>query len=359
MLSEIEYSDRGAQYRLPYTSEEIVKLPYSSEKIDLLFEFYDLNQNPLFDDHLYSWSFTFNDTPKTLRGRKLTLEDVPSGKSSLKIQDKYGGGKKLISIHRQSFWQKFRLPIIAIVALFLLLFSLIHLQIKRSKERRQATKDRNQAQINALQLRALNSQMNPHFIYNALGSIQYFIQTGQMDEADEYLADFALLTRRILNAASKDEISIREELSLLELYVRLEQMRSDTGFSYEFKVDDEVDLETKIPPMILQPILENAINHGLGHLETDKGFLRIEIIAQEDEEILVIVTDNGIGRERSQKLKSTGYTSRGLSLIEERSKLMSQSTKHAVRVKVDDLDPRQEDVGTVVKISFGLRNIVA
>ena len=153
--------------------------------------------------------------------------------------------------------------------------------------------------------------MNPHFIFNALGSIQYFIQTYDTVKADEFLSNFAMLMRSILESSKSKYISLSEEIKLIELYVGLEKIRFENLFDYQIAIDDNLDLESKVPPMIIQPFVENAINHGLYHLKGRKGLLNLTFDAINNNELKISISDNGIGRKAAAKLRNKNHKSRG------------------------------------------------
>ncbi len=140
----------------------------------------------------------------------------------------------------------------------------------------------------------LRSQMNPHFIYNSLNSIQSFISSNQSYEAEKYLAQFAKLIRGILENSRTDLISLEKEIEVLTLYLNLEQLRFENRFSYSIHVDDEIEQDfISIPPMLVQPFIENAILHGFKN--KNKGEINIHFNEKEDF-LICIIDDNGIGR---------------------------------------------------------------
>ena len=204
--------------------------------------------------------------------------------------------------------------------------------------------------ISELQLASLQAQMNPHFIFNALGAIQYFIQTQDSDKADEYLSDFAKLMRKILESSKKKYVSIKEELKMLELYIGLEKLRFEDMFDYEIVVEEEIDVEMKIPPMIIQPIIENAINHGIYHLTDRQGKLTILLAEKAEACIMLTVTDNGVGRKKAQELRSKIHASRGMQIVKERIETINKTEEMKVELFTDDLVDNDLPKGTEVKI---------
>lgn len=174
------------------------------------------------------------------------------------------------------------------------------------------------------ELKALRSQMNPHFIFNSLNSISDFISKNDVKKADEYLIKFSKLTRAILENSEKKWVSIEEDLGLMELYMQIESLRLKNKFSYTINVDDAIDMEdTLIPPLILQPFIENSIWHGLAK-KTESGHITISM-RKSKELIHCIVEDNGVGRSKTQSMPS-GKSSMGVKITRNRLDIIN-STK--------------------------------
>jgi hypothetical protein len=216
-------------------------------------------------------------------------------------------------------------------------FSFIGYFIIKRIEKNEAEKTANNKKIIGLELSALQGQMNPHFIFNSLGAIQYFIQTHDAEKADDYLSNFAKLMRMILESSKSRYITIRDELQLLDLYIGLEHIRFEEKFSYELKIDEDLDLEFKIPPMIVQPYIENAINHGIVNLKNKLGKLIISVNNIDQDTIQMIISDNGIGRDEAQKLVNKTHKSRGMQIVKERIQSFNTSDNFHVSSDIDDL----------------------
>lgn len=203
-----------------------------------------------------------------------------------------------------------------------------------------------------LLLRSLRTQMNPHFIFNALNSVNNFIAKNDEKAANKFLTDFSRLMRRVLDHSKKDFISFEEEIELNELYLRLEHFRFRDKFNYSFKNDMvENGHDLTVPPMLIQPFIENAVWHGLRYKE-GKGQLDVQISSENGKHI-VSIQDNGIGRAKSKALKTANqktYKSTGLENIERRVALINKLYKKNYAIEVSDLDPEAEDKGTLVKI---------
>ena len=185
-------------------------------------------------------------------------------------------------------------------------------------------------QISDLEAKALRAQMNPHFVFNSLNAIQECIVTGRVDEAYTYLTKFSRLLRLVLEHSDIGEVTMEEELEVLDLYISLEKLRFKNDMHYQFELDDELDPEEIwIPPMLIQPHLENAIWHGLRHKEGEKNLL-LSIKETIPDYLEVIIQDNGIGRSKSSMLKKDrlggrNHQSKGKKLSENRMEVMSKT----------------------------------
>ena len=206
-----------------------------------------------------------------------------------------------------------------------------------------------------LALKGLRSQMNPHFIFNALNSVNNYIARNDERSANRYLSDFSQLMRTVLENSEKDLIPLSEELELLELYLKLEHARFPDKFDYEIHADAGVDLEAfQIPPMLLQPYLENAVWHGLRYKE-EKGMLRVELRPLAARAVTITVTDDGIGRKRSAAAKTRNQQrqpSRGMGNIRRRIEILNRMYGDRITVSVYDLNPD----GSGTKVVLNLRN---
>jgi sensor histidine kinase YesM len=191
--------------------------------------------------------------------------------------------------------------------------------------------------IKESELRTLRSQINPHFVFNSLNSIKSYILTHRSIEAAEYLTDFSVLMRSILQHSKEQLISLTDELETAVLYVRLEQLRFEENFEFIYESDESIDTdEILAPPMLLQPYIENAIKHGLMNKQ-EKRILELKI-RQLETSIEIIIEDNGIGREQAALLRKNlpKYQSMGMNINDERIKLLSQANDLHIQILVED-----------------------
>jgi LytS/YehU family sensor histidine kinase len=208
----------------------------------------------------------------------------------------------------------------------------------------------------------LRLQMNPHFLFNSLSSIQHLIVSQQTTKAYKYLTVFSNFLRTLLNFAEKNFIPLDEELKILNMYMELESLRFDQSFTYEITVDESLtNDEILLPSLMIQPFAENAIWHGLLHKEGDKK-LSIRINNISEEYLTCIIEDNGIGRIKSaeiqkNKIKATLHESKGIGIIQERLNLMQQKTGKPATVEIIDLSNNlNQATGTKVIITIPYYN---
>jgi LytS/YehU family sensor histidine kinase len=205
--------------------------------------------------------------------------------------------------------------------------------------------------IAEVELSMLRSQMNPHFIFNSLHSIHNYIWDNKQEDAAEYLIKFAKLIRRILEFSAENSISLLDEIENLKLYIALEHRRTNAKFSYTINTENIIGKyrNLKVPPLIYQPFIENAIWHGLNNLADNSGELQITF-SIEKENLYCQIQDNGIGREAASKLKSkqnNANKSMGISITQKRIDQFSKNDKNAL--VYNDLP-----IGTIVKIKLPL-----
>lgn len=223
-----------------------------------------------------------------------------------------------------------------------------------SRSRREALL---KAQLADLERSALQAQMNPHFIFNSLNSIQSYIANNENDKANRFLAKFSRLIRAMLNHSRSSLITLKEEIESLSLYMQLEKMRFKDKFDFEITVDPDLEPEAvKLPPLLIQPYLENAIIHGLAQARsTGKIDLYYMLVGRY---LLATVTDNGIGIEASRKLKDGTqalHKSVGMSITQKRLQLLDEGDADP-KVKIEEITDRHGEVlGTKVEVRIRVR----
>jgi hypothetical protein len=333
-----------------------ISLPIGSKVIDIRFQGLAFPS----DDRLsYSYRLAADEDWIDIGKNKLvTLPALSPGDYSFEV--KAGAPTSTAPVRRlvirvpAAFYQ--RLWFIVIIGLSLIcgmyLFYRFRIRTIRSKEEAKTEVNKRMAE---LELKALRSQINPHFMFNSLNSIKDFILQAQTEKAAEYLSDFAHLIRRILQHSREKVISLKEELETLILYIDLEQLRFENAFDFNCIVDDNIDLEeVHIPPMLLQPYIENAIWHGLMH-KADKGNLTLSFYRKSDC-VLCEIDDDGIGRERARELKSLSavrYKSMGMGITKDRIEILNKMNSLGISVIVEDKrDPAGNALGTKVTLQI-------
>jgi LytS/YehU family sensor histidine kinase len=208
-------------------------------------------------------------------------------------------------------------------------------------------------QLAQAETKALRAQMNPHFIFNSLNSINSFVIDQKHEIASDYLIKFSKLIRLILDNSRSEMISIEKELETLKLYVLLESARFDNKFKCLYHIAEDVNTNSiMIPPMLLQPFVENAIWHGLMQKE-DEGVIIVEIKLENEEFLNIAIIDDGIGREKAAELKSKSAThkSHGLKVTSQRIEMMNKLNSTGATVNVIDLkDAEGRALGTKVEL---------
>lgn len=219
-------------------------------------------------------------------------------------------------------------------------------RVRAEEEKREAQHKlmRTQQKMTEVEMQALRAQMNPHFIFNCLNSINRYIVRSDQTTASLYLTKFAKLIRLILDNSNTKNVILSQELEALRLYIEMEALRFDKKFSYEVKVEGNLGTDTvELPPLMIQPYVENAIWHGLLH-KSEPGHLSVRVSMNGDSVLHCVVEDDGVGREKARELKSKSATSRkslGMQLTENRLSLLN---KHAeLNASVEIIDLKRDD----------------
>lgn len=231
----------------------------------------------------------------------------------------------------------------SLVCIALLLLYTAYSQFRNIKQQKFAN--------NVLALKSLRTQMNPHFIFNALNSVNSFIASNDERAANKYLSEFSQLMRSVLENSEQDFIPLSKEIELLEIYTKLEHFRFKDKFEYSIEVDPSIELtDFVIPPMLLQPYVENAVWHGLRYKKT-QGHLAITFHKIDHETIKICIEDDGIGRTKSAAMKTEHQKkqqSKGMGNIKKRISILNEMYKDKVDVLIKDMQP--DTTGTRVTL---------
>lgn len=266
-------------------------------------------------------------------------------------------GTSLNIIILPPWWDTLLFRIVFGAMIFALLWTFIYWRIRTIKRKHEVEKKvlAIEKELFEIQQKALQLQMNPHFIFNSLNAIQSFVISNNTDKAIHYLSKFSQLMRRILANSRESSIPLKDELIALKHYMDIERLRFDDKFDYEVIVDRKIDEEfMEIPPMIIQPFVENAILHGLIH-SPKQGHIKI-ILELEHNYIFCTIEDNGVGRKKAQEIKDASgiqRKSRGMLITQERLEILNKQNvdKFAVKI-IDMMDESGNASGTRVELNM-------
>jgi ligand-binding sensor domain-containing protein/two-component sensor histidine kinase len=352
----------GTDYLREYSNKKCIELKWDGNFFNAGFSVLDYKnaQNYLYRYKLIGFDKKWNNPPE--RQSSISYTNLPPGKYQLYIQSSKDSFKSNMSdvtlsvVVIPAFWQE---PFFYIAILFILLITItiiVYIRIKRIINREKHKNEINK-KIAALELNALQSQMNPHFIFNTINSIQHYILHNNEIAANDYLSKFARLMRLFLESSKNKYIQLHAEIEMLRLYLSLEKLRFEDRFEYIITQPQHIDTnDILIPSMLLQPFVENSIKHGFSHTNI-KGLLKItfSIVSNNRNELTLVcvVDDNGIGRQQAAIInasKSFEHVSRGMELINDRVKTFNYINDQ--NITITTLDKIAPDTGTTVTITI-------
>jgi sensor histidine kinase YesM len=356
-LKEIVKTQLINHLKLTSVQKDNVEVPISSPKFIFDYNFTELDFNfsalSFSDNEKIIYRYRFSDEKKwNYLGTtpKLALIKLPAGDYEIIVEagDNLGNWqKKQLKINLKinppfyfTFW---------FIGIVFLLFVFIAYLIVRFLLNQEKEKSKLKQTIIDVEMKTLRSQMNPHFLFNSLNSINSFIVQQKSKEASTYLTTFSKLMRNILENSRQETISLEKELETLKMYLQLETARLDHGFDYQISINKDIDAEfVQIPPLIIQPFVENAIWHGLVN-KKGHGFLKIEI-SKLQSMLHIKISDNGIGREASAMLKKeqVKHKSYGIKITRQRIEMLNPKNE----LKISDLDDEMGNKGTLVELKI-------
>lgn len=299
--------------------------------------------------------------------RNLLLYDVlPPGRYELEVYGINRFGQQSNEPAKVTFsivppWWRSIWALVYYVLTFIAILAIAFILIRRNTR----IKERNRMRLEQLELKALRSQMNPHFIFNMLNAVQKYILENDKEASYRYLTRFSKLIRSFLENSRQTTISLKDELDLLRSYMEMEALRFRNKFTYEIEIDPALDTAAIfIPSMLIQPYVENAIWHGIQHKETS-GFVKLSVQNHGNNMLLCRVQDNGIGRRKAGEIASASGSRHqpvGMTITQQRLELINQRLKQAVSVNFIDLEeesPGSGRSGTIVEliIAYSTRKI--
>jgi LytS/YehU family sensor histidine kinase len=302
----------------------------------------------IIEDTLYDKRYVVDDTP---RRSEISVPIIINGKVVGVIDSEHS---------QKNFFTQKHFIILQTIAVL----CANQMQKTKAEEEKQKTTQElweNKQKAAESRLQSLRLQMNPHFLFNALNSIQQMILANEEMIATRYLSRFSKLLRTVLIHSDKEAITLKDEIEILKMYVELESVRFKESFTYSITCDEEIETEEiKIPTLLIQPFVENAIWHGLMHKEGDR---HLDIIFTDQGDFLqCVIEDNGVGRQKASEIKSLSgqdkkHISKGIAVSEERIKTLKNSQGKHGTIQINDLvDAEGQSCGTQIVINFPIQN---
>lgn len=348
------------------TSVNSLTVPYNKNRINIKYAALSFNAQ---DEVEYYYRFDNNDTTwQVTKSTELLLENLSPGTYNIEVKAAIPYEKRVSVIRKlqitveipwwQNNWLRLSGFILVIAGIYFFSRQRINAVTKREKEKTAIN-----TKMVELEQMALRSQMNPHFIFNCLTSIQQLIVSGNKTEANEYLVKFARLIRKTLELSSNSFITLTEEINYIKEYLALEQLRIPGQFNFSIEMDEAVNPnKTEIPGMMLQPVVENSIRHGIKHLEHKTGQISISL-KKGSGFILCTITDNGVGRGRADQRIGSAFTenkSYGMDIVARRLMAISSDQQNNDVLCVEDLvndDGSPAGTKVIMKLPFKTRQI--
>lgn len=346
------------QLKLTSVQKDNANIPVLSDEFTFDYNFTELDFNfsalTFSDSEKILYRYRFSDEKKWNylgTAPKLSLIKLAPGNYEIIIQagDNLGNWQEKelkIKLEIQPpFYLRFWFIALIVVFIGFLGFLITKYFLNQEKE-----KSKLKQKVKDVEMQTLRSQMNPHFLFNSLNSINSFIVQQKSREASIYLTTFSKLMRNILDNSRHETITLEKEIGTLEMYLKLEIARLDYCFDYDIFIDKKIDTEfVKIPPLIIQPFVENAIWHGLVN-KKENGFLTIEIVEVEESMLNIKIQDNGIGREASALLKKEQikHKSYGIEITRQRIEILNPKNQ----IIISDLDDGNGNRGTLVELNI-------
>lgn len=255
-------------------------------------------------------------------------------------------------------WQQVWFLLIVFLLLAALFFAIYKYRLKLINKQSKLLIEKNKLEtdLQKSMLSSIKSQMNPHFIFNALNTIQSYIYLNDKENASNYLAQFSMLTRKILDMSNNETVTLTDEIETLQLYLSLEKMRFEDSLSYDITIAPNLKVnDIKIPSMLIQPYVENALKHGLLHKKTNRN---LSILFEQDSQFLVIkIDDNGVGRKKANELNSIKdhkFNSFSTEANQKRLTLLNKQTTEIGVNTIDKFDKNGIAEGTLVVLKIPL-----
>ena len=366
--------------KIPYESyQQVISLPYGVNTAKIFFEAVGF-ERPFNTE--FSYKLDNDDWSKWLAEDFAVLDNLGSGTHTFSVRTRPAGTANESDIKTTSI--RFKISISPLkeayfpyLAAFLILgigfgsWYFIRKQQRREEEakrqyqtyieKQEALDKERSRQMKYLQIQTLQAQLNPHFIFNVLQAIQTRIYEGSRESASSLIVDLGNLIRRFLESSvnmdmskmRNSEITLKQEINLLRSYIEFEQLQYSNRFDYEIHVDEDIETENvQVPPMLIQPYVENAIKHGILYEKDRRCRLDVSFKRTDDDMLVCTITDNGVGRKRAKEIQDSFirmYKSRGTQILEDRIKIM-QELGHGISVETHD----NPEGGTIVELKIDM-----
>lgn len=314
------------------------------------------------DEILYHYKLQGLDANfNTTTERFLSYPSLPSGNYTLQLYatNKFGVKSKTYTCTftvAPPFWKTWWFYTLELSVFAFIIWIILYTRFKRKQKEYKLNADF-KVLLADMEQQALQAQMNPHFIFNSLNSIQQFMLQNDKQQANKYLTSFATLIRKTLDYSAKKSISLTDEIDYLNQYVALELLRFNNSFTYTINVNDDLEVDLiKIPALLLQPFVENAIRHGIRNKPSNDGVLLIDF-KMLDDNLICTIEDNGIGRKKAQEIKSTThieYQSKGLDITQKRITLLNTKPDNKFDIQIIDLMNDNVAIGTRVVVTIAV-----
>lgn len=355
-VSRVEFPD---MHWVP-GSNPLPRLPYHSNHVTFHFLTTDFMLAPYMQ---YRYRLAGFDTGWVEAGRQRLARytNLAAGNYAFAVEASADGKKWVAAPYtitfsiRKAWWQTWYFRISALVLAAGIVYGIFYARLQKMRKQ-DALNTAFEQKMAKVQMNLLRAQMNPHFIYNSLNSINSFILKNDRQNASGYLTKFSRLMRLILENSRSEWVTLENELKAIELYIQLEALRFNYQFSYSIEVDEALNPDgIVLPPMLLQPYIENAIWHGLMYREQPGGHLEIKV-SEIQNKLSILIQDNGIGRKAAEEMKSktaNGQRSFGLKITDERLQMVNQNYNvHAYASIIDKYDNNGMGIGTEVTLTL-------
>ncbi len=318
-------------YNLPYDKNDIsikyIGLTFKSEgNVEYKYRLLGLDSD---------WQFTSYS--------KATFSKLPYGNYTFEVSAKNNDGywsknpAKIYIFISPPFWHTWVFRIIAAISFLSSVYFFIKWRINKI-EKRAAENAKLYQQTIEMEMKFLSSQMNPHFTFNAMNSIQYYMLENEPEKAQKYLVKYSKLIRKVLENNMKKYVPIKEEIEMLGLYMDIESLRFEIQFYYSINIPNELtEKKIEIPPMIIQPYVENAICHGISNNKKEKGKINLTF-ENIDDKIKCTIEDNGVGRKKSNELKSKNSKKESLGMLITHQRLQQLQSESEMEIEPEIID---------------------